>query len=65
MMLYQKGSPAQSLYLIESGGVRIFVLNDTGHEITLESMGRATALGSAPCLTGTSVQPAPWRSKRR
>jgi CRP/FNR family cyclic AMP-dependent transcriptional regulator len=52
MMLYQKGSLAQSLYVIESGGVRIFVLNDTGHEITLEVHGPGDCFGERALLDG-------------
>jgi CRP/FNR family transcriptional regulator, cyclic AMP receptor protein len=36
MILYHKGTPAQSLYVIESGEVRIFAVSDLGHEITFE-----------------------------
>ena len=52
MMLYQKGSLAQSLYLIESGGVRIFALDDTGHEITLEVHGPGECFGERALLDG-------------
>jgi CRP/FNR family cyclic AMP-dependent transcriptional regulator len=52
MMLYQKGSIAQSLYLIESGEVRIFALSDTGHEITLEVHGPGDCCGERALLDG-------------
>ena len=52
MMLYQKGSLAQSLYLIESGEVRIFAVSDTGHEITLEVHGPGDCFGERALLDG-------------
>jgi len=52
MMLYQKGSLAQSLYLIESGGVRIFSVSDMGHEITLEVHGPGDCFGERALLDG-------------
>ena len=52
MMLYQKGSLAQSLYLIESGGVRIFAVSDTGHEITLEVHGPGDCFGERALIDG-------------
>ena len=52
MMLYQKGSDAQSLYLIESGEVRIFALSDTGREITLEVHGPGDCFGERALLDG-------------
>lgn len=39
MILLHKGSPAQSLYLIESGEVRVFALSEKGHGITLDVYG--------------------------
>jgi CRP/FNR family transcriptional regulator, cyclic AMP receptor protein len=58
VILFHKGSPAQSLYLIESGTVRIFDLSDTGQEITLDiysagdCFGEASLLNGNLCLTG-------------
>ena len=52
MMLYQKGSLAQSLYLIESGRVRIFSVSDTGQEITLEVHGPGDCFGERALLDG-------------
>ena len=52
MLLYQRGSLAQSLYVIESGGVRIFALSDTGHEITLEVHGPGECFGEHALLDG-------------
>jgi CRP/FNR family transcriptional regulator/CRP/FNR family cyclic AMP-dependent transcriptional regulator len=53
MMPFQKGSFAQSLYLIESGEVRIFALSETGHEITLEVYGPGECFGEAALLDGS------------
>ena len=52
MILFHKGSPAQSLYLIESGKVRIFALSETGHEITLDVYGPGECFGETALLDG-------------
>ena len=52
MILFHKGSPAQSLYLIESGEVRIFALSETGHEITLDIYGPGECFGETALLDG-------------
>ena len=52
MILFHKGSPAQSLYLIESGEVRIFALGETGHEITLDVYGPGECFGETALLDG-------------
>ena len=52
MILFHKGSPAQSLYLIESGEVRIFALSETGHEITLDVYGPGECFGETALLDG-------------
>ena len=52
MILFHKGSPAQSLYLIESGEVRIFALRETGHEITLDVYGPGECFGETALLDG-------------
>ena len=52
MILFHKGSPAQSLYLIESGEVRIFALSETGREITLDVYGPGECLGETALLDG-------------
>jgi CRP-like cAMP-binding protein len=51
MILFHKGSPAQCLYLIESGAVRIFALSDTGQEITLDVHGPGECFGETPVAT--------------
>jgi CRP/FNR family transcriptional regulator/CRP/FNR family cyclic AMP-dependent transcriptional regulator len=52
VILFHKGSPAQSLYLIESGEVRIFALSETGHEITLDVYGPGECFGETALLDG-------------
>jgi CRP/FNR family cyclic AMP-dependent transcriptional regulator len=52
MILFHKGSPAQSLYLIESGEVRIFALSETGHEITLDIHGPGECFGETALFDG-------------
>ena len=52
MILFHKGSPAQSLYLIESGQVRIFALSESGHEITLDVYGPGECFGETALLDG-------------
>lgn len=52
MILFHKGSPAQNLYLIESGFVRIFALNDAGREITLDIYGPDECFGETAFLDG-------------
>jgi CRP/FNR family transcriptional regulator, cyclic AMP receptor protein len=52
MILYHKGGPAQNLYIIESGAVRIFALSETGHEITLHVYGPRECFGETALLDG-------------
>lgn len=52
MILFHKGSPARSLYLIESGAVRIFALSDAGDEITLGVYGPGDCFGETALLDG-------------
>jgi CRP/FNR family cyclic AMP-dependent transcriptional regulator len=52
MILFHKGSPAQNLYVIESGEVRIFALSGSGREITLEVYGPGECFGETALLDG-------------
>ena len=52
MILFLKGSPAQCLYLIESGAVRIFAFSETGQEITLDAYGPGECFGETALLDG-------------
>ena len=51
-ILFHKGSPARSLYLIESGAVRIFTLSEAGQEITLDIYGPNECFGESALLDG-------------
>lgn len=52
VVIFHKGSPGNSLYLIESGKVRIFVLSDSGQEITLNTHGPEECFGELALLDG-------------
>ena len=52
MILFHQGSPAQSLYLIESGEVRIFASSETGQELTLDVYGPGECFGETALLDG-------------
>jgi CRP/FNR family cyclic AMP-dependent transcriptional regulator len=52
-ILFHKGSPAQSLYVIESGKVRVFTLSDAGQEITLDVHGPGECFGEMALLDGS------------
>jgi CRP/FNR family cyclic AMP-dependent transcriptional regulator len=51
-ILFHQGSPAQSLYLIESGAVRIFADGEMGQEITLDIYGPDECFGETALLDG-------------
>jgi CRP/FNR family transcriptional regulator, cyclic AMP receptor protein len=51
-ILFQQGSPAQSLYLIESGAVRVFADSEMGREITLDVYGPGECFGEMALLDG-------------
>ena len=52
VVIFHKGSPGNSLYLIESGKVRISVLSDSGQEITLNTHGPQECFGELALLDG-------------
>lgn len=52
MILFHKDSPGQTLYLIESGLIRIFVLSETGQEMTLNIHGPGECFGELSLLDG-------------
>jgi CRP/FNR family transcriptional regulator, cyclic AMP receptor protein len=52
MILFHKDSPGQTLYLVESGAVRIFVLSETGQEMTLNVHGPGECFGEISLLDG-------------
>lgn len=51
-ILFSKNSPAQCLYIIRSGAVRIFALSGTGHNITLAIYGAGECFGETAILDG-------------
>lgn len=51
-VLFGKGSPAQCLYVIRSGAVRIFALSGTGHDMTLAIYGAGECFGETALLDG-------------
>lgn len=52
MILFHKGSPGQTMYIIESGKVRIFALSESGQEITLNIYGAGDVFGEFSLLDG-------------
>ncbi len=52
MIIFHKGSIGQTLYLIASGRVRIFLLSETGREISLEVLGPGDYFGELALLDG-------------
>lgn len=52
MILFHKDSPGRSLYIIESGKVRIFLLSETGQEISVNVYGPGEVLGELALLDG-------------
>lgn len=52
MIIFHKGSLGQNLYLIESGKVRIFILNEDGQEITVNLCDVGDFFGELSLLDG-------------
>ena len=52
VVIFHKGSPGNSLYLIESGKVRIFILSDSGQEIAINTHGPDECFGELALLDG-------------
>jgi len=52
MIIFHKDSPGESLYLIESGRVRIFVLSESGQEISVNIYGPGEVFGELSLLDG-------------
>lgn len=50
MIIFHKGSPGDSLYIIESGKVRIFVLSEAGQEISINVYGPGEVFGELSVL---------------
>ncbi len=51
-LLFSVGDPGDSLYLIRSGAVEVFVRNDTGQRIVLETAGPRDFFGEMSLLDG-------------
>ncbi|MEZ4769734.1 MAG: Crp/Fnr family transcriptional regulator [Caldilineales bacterium] len=52
VILFHRGAPGNTLYLMESGRVRIFLLSDEGQEITLNFHGPDDCFGELALLDG-------------
>jgi CRP-like cAMP-binding protein len=44
-MLFRRGEPGDAFYIIESGQIRIFTLDEDGSELTLNTLGMGEAFG--------------------
>lgn len=52
MVIFHKGSSGQTMYIIESGKVRIFSLSESGQEVTLRVYGPGDVFGEFSLLDG-------------
>jgi len=52
MIIFHKGSPGQTLYIIESGKVRIFIISESGQEISVNIYGAGDVFGELALLDG-------------
>ena len=52
MIIFHKGGMGQSLYIIESGKVRIFILSESGQEISVNIYGPGEVFGELSLLDG-------------
>ncbi|MGD9002482.1 MAG: Crp/Fnr family transcriptional regulator [Anaerolineae bacterium] len=52
VIIFHEGSPGRTLYIIESGKVRIFVLSESGREITVNIYGPGDVFGELALLDG-------------
>ena len=52
MIIFHKGGTGQTLYIIESGKVRIFILSESGQEITVNIYGPGDVFGEFSLLDG-------------
>ena len=52
MIIFHKGSLGQTLYIIESGKVRIFILSESGQEISVNVYGCGQVFGELSMLDG-------------
>jgi CRP-like cAMP-binding protein len=52
MIIFHRDSPGQTLYIIESGKVRIFILSESGREISVNIYGPGDVFGELALLDG-------------
>lgn len=52
MIIFHKGSPGDTMYIIESGKVRIFILSESGQEISVNVYGPGDIFGELSLLDG-------------
>lgn len=52
MIIFHKGGMGQTLYIIESGKVRIFILSESGQEISVNIYGPGEVFGELSLLDG-------------
>ena len=52
MIIFHKGGTGQTLYIIESGKVRIFILSESGQEISVNVYGPGDVFGELALLDG-------------
>ena len=52
VIIFHKDSPGRTLYIIESGKVRIFVLSESGREISVNVYGSGDVFGELALLDG-------------
>jgi CRP/FNR family cyclic AMP-dependent transcriptional regulator len=52
VILFHKGSPGETLYIIESGKVRIFILSESGQEMSVRVCGTGEVFGELSMLDG-------------
>jgi len=53
MIIFHKDSPGQAMYIIESGKVRIFILSESGQEISVNIYGPGDVFGELALLDGS------------
>jgi CRP/FNR family transcriptional regulator, cyclic AMP receptor protein len=52
VILFHRGSPGDTLYIIESGKVRIFILSESGQEMSVRVCGTGEIFGELSMLDG-------------
>jgi len=65
MVIFHKRAIGRRLYTIESGKVRIFLLSESGQEISVNIYGPGDVFGELALLDGLPSRPGPWPWRRR